>query len=107
MTARDVAQDFDNFHMNKAVARLRELSNMIESHRLDTNEVGDLFALREALAYLAQCMNPILPHLAEEAWALMGNETMLVFESWPIVDESLLKTDSVKIAIQVNGKVKV
>ena len=36
----------------------------------------------------------------------MGNETMLVFESWPIVDESLLKTDSVKIAIQVNGKVK-
>ena len=106
MTARDVAQDFDNFHMNKAVARLRELSNMIETHKLDTNEAGDLFALREALAYLAQCMNPILPHLAEEVWALMGNETMLVFENWPIVDESLLKTDSVKIAIQVNGKVK-
>lgn len=106
MTARDVAQDFENFHMNKAVARLRELSNMIEAHKLNLKDAGDLFALKESLSYLAQCMNPILPHLAEEVWALMGNETMLVFESWPIVDESLLKTDSVKIAIQVNGKVK-
>jgi len=99
-TIKDVAEDIQNFHMNKAVARIRELSNAIS----DFKEGG--WALREALEILIKLMNPMMPHLAEELWSLLGHETLLVEEPWPEYDESLLTEDSVTIGVQVNGKVR-
>lgn len=99
-TIQGVGEDIENFHMNKAVARIRELSNAISKY-----EAKD-WALREAFEVLIKLINPMMPHLAEELWAELGHETMLVNESWPTYDESLLKTDTVTIGVQVNGKVR-
>tara|TARA_B100001179_G_scaffold218904_1_gene192045 strand:+ start:2300 stop:4864 length:2565 start_codon:yes stop_codon:yes gene_type:complete len=103
-TACMVAQDIEDFHMNKAVARLRELSNLMEKFKI--RDGGDKFALREALSYLAVCMNPVMPHLAEEVWAMLGNEDMVTDAEWPEIDKSLLENDTVTMAVQINGKVK-
>ncbi len=103
-TALLMGRDIEDFHMNKAVARLRELSNMIETYKADSQD--EKWALCEALEYMAICMNPILPHLAEELWCIMGHKGLLVETPWPKVDEGLLQTNVVTLAVQVNGKVK-
>ncbi len=99
-TAKGVAKDIEDFAMNKAVAKLRELSNAINAYD------GEEWALREALEYLAVCLNPFVPHLAEELWAMLGHETLLVETDWPAVDESLLVANVVTIGVQVNGKMR-
>jgi len=100
-TAQGVAQDIENFTMNKAVARIREFSNAIGAYKGD-----DRWVLREALEYLVVMINPMMPHLAEELWQMLGHEVMLVQTPWPIVDESLLTADSVTLGVQINGKVR-
>lgn len=103
-TIDGVGKDIDAFHMNKAVARIREFSNALASFQ--TKENGDDWALREGYEALIRLMNPMIPHLAEELWAALGHETLLADESWPKADPALLKTDSITIAVQINGKVK-
>ncbi|MGZ9108865.1 MAG: leucine--tRNA ligase [Micavibrio sp.] len=95
-----VAADIDAFHMNKAVARLRELANAIEKY-----ETPD-WAKREALEYLVRGFNPMMPHVTEELWAHLGHKTILAESAWPGIEESLLQSDTVTIAVQVNGKLK-
>jgi leucyl-tRNA synthetase len=48
----------------------------------------------------------MMPHLAEELWSLLGHKTMLTETLWPTADEGLLKTDTITIGVQVNGKVR-
>ncbi len=103
-TAIGIASDIEEFHMNKAVARLRELSNTIGSFQPKNG--ADAWALREALEFLVRCMNPVMPHLAEELWQALGHTTILADTLWPVADESLLQADTVTIAVQVNGKVR-
>jgi len=86
------------------VARIRELSNAIAGFQ--GRETADLWALREAYEILVQLFNPMMPHLAEELWSLLGHQTMLTETLWPEADETLLKADTVTIGVQVNGKVR-
>ncbi len=95
-----VAQDIENFHMNKAVARIRALSNAVSDYK----EGG--WALREAIEVLTRIINPFMPHLAEELWNMLGHDTLLVDEPWPELRKELLVEDSVTIGVQVNGKVR-
>lgn len=102
--ALNIGKDIEDFHMNKAVARLRELSNAMESFKIQDD--SDIWALKEAMNYLAICMNPVMPHLAEETWQMLGHDTLLVDTPWPDADESLLESNVVTLAVQVNGKVR-
>jgi leucyl-tRNA synthetase len=99
-----VADDLDKLFMNKAVAKVRELSNKLGE--LDHTKEDEAWALREGLEILIRLMNPMIPHLAEELWALLGNEEILAESSWPLAEKSLLEDDSVTIAVQVNGKLR-
>lgn len=101
---KGVAQDIQDFHMNKAVARIRELSNALFAFKPETQD--EHWAKFEATKTLVQIINPMTPHLAEELWALMGHDTLLAEEKWPEADEDLLVQDTVTMAVQVNGKVR-
>jgi leucyl-tRNA synthetase len=103
-TIDGVGKDIDAFHMNKAVARIRELSNALTSFAVKKD--GDGWALREGYEALIILMNPMVPHLAEELWAALGHDTILADTSWPAADESLLVNDTITIGVQVNGKVR-
>ena len=46
----------------------------------------------------------MVPHLAEECWALLGHKTLVAEEPWPEADQALLTEDTVTIAVQVNGR---
>ena len=46
------------------------------------------------------------PHLAEEAWEILGGKGELTAVLWPTVDEKYLKQDIVTYVVQINGKVR-
>ena len=47
-----------------------------------------------------------MPHLAEELWSILGHKTLLSDTDWPRADEAYLLEETVKIAVQVNGKLR-
>ena len=104
VTIKDVGEAIEAFAMNKAVAKLREFYNGFTAFKSAGED--DDFALREAVDTFIILINPICPHLAEELWAMRGHKTLLVDTPWPAYDESLLVADTIKIAVQVNGKVR-
>lgn len=99
-TIYNVTDDIDNFRFNKAIARIRELSNSISDSNISSK------ITKFALETIIQLLNPMTPHISEEMWQLLGNNKALVYQSWPIFDESLLNDETVTIAIQVNGKLR-
>ncbi|MEM7618343.1 MAG: leucine--tRNA ligase [Pseudomonadota bacterium] len=99
-----VAEDIEAFHMNKAVARIRELSNALSAFK--PADDADKWAYREGLEALIQIFNPMMPHLAEELWQSLGHDTILCDTPWPEHDEALLAADTVTIGVQINGKVR-
>ena len=101
-TIANVSADLDKFHFNKAVARVRELTNLLE----DLDGAGDGWVLREGLETVARLIGPMMPHLAEELWQRLGHETLVAETPWPEVDDSLLEEDTVIVAVQVNGKLR-
>ncbi len=103
-TIKAVAADIEAFHMNKAVARIRELSNALAAFK--AGDDNSLWALREGYETLVRLMNPMIPHLAEELWQMLGHGTILADTPWPQADEALLAADTVTIGVQVNGKVR-
>ncbi len=123
-TIADVSREIEAFHMNKAVAKIRELSNALGEHchpgesrdpvNASANQPDPVlqrddsmeWALREGVETLVRCMNPMIPHIAEELWGMLGHKTMLVDEQWPKANPALLEADTVTMAVQVNGKVK-
>lgn len=58
----------------------------------------------DAYSALIKVINPFAPHLAEEMWEKLGHDTMLVFEPWPVADETKLVKPETTMAVSVNGK---
>lgn len=98
-TIAGVAADIEGLQFNKAVAKLYGLVNAIEKAAPSASRAN---AIQTAILIAA----PMVPHLAEEAWAAMGNDGLIADAEWPAVDPALLIDDEVTIAIQVNGKLR-
>lgn len=98
-TIAGVAADIEALAFNKAVAKLYELVNAIEKAKPSASRNA---AIRTTMLLVA----PMVPHLAEEAWAGMGQDGLIADAAWPVVDESLLVEDEVTVAVQVNGKLR-
>jgi leucyl-tRNA synthetase len=103
-TIAAVTEDLEKFRFNRAVARVRELSNVLFD--LDLKAAGASWALRESLEALTQLIGPMTPHIAEEMWQILGHKTSLSETAWPKADPLLVVDDNVKIAVQVNGKLR-
>ena len=103
-TRKNVATDIDAFHMNKAVARIREMSNEFSS--LDSSKSDEAWVMREGFTTLAQLISPLTPHLAEEIWAMLDMDGLVADSTWPVADCSILADDAVTIGVQVNGKLR-
>jgi leucyl-tRNA synthetase len=102
-----VGSEIEGLRFNRAIAAIYEFANALSAALQDKAAHADAsfgFALREALIFFVHTINPFMPHLAEEGWALLGYNTLLANESWPEVERSLLIDDTVTIAVQVNGK---
>ena len=97
-TVAAVAQDIESLGFNKAVARIYELTAVIEKAKPSASRSE---AIRKVLLLVA----PMMPHLAEEAFATFG-QGLVAEAAWPEVDPALLVEDEVTVAIQVKGKLR-
>jgi leucyl-tRNA synthetase len=84
---------------NKAVANIYELANAIEKAAPSASRTA-------AVDVMLRLVAPMVPHVAEEAWAAAGHNGLIADASWPEADPDLLVEDEVTIAIQVNGKLR-
>ena len=103
-TIAAVGDDIEKFRFNSAVARIRELTNTIAN--VDRNAVGGASAFRFGVLTIAQLINPLMPHVAEEIWESLGQDTILAKAPWPDFDSSMIAEETVTIAVQVNGKLR-
>jgi leucyl-tRNA synthetase len=106
-TIASVSEALDGFAFNVAVARLHEFANAIaEAERAAATPDLD-WARREAVGILARLAAPMMPHLAEDVHARLAPDSPLVAElAWPEADPALLATETITIAVQVNGKLR-
>ncbi len=98
-TIAGISADIESLGFNKAVARLYELTNAIDRAPPSASRTA-------AIQGLLKLVSPMVPHVAEEAWASLGGEGLIADASWPKVDPALLVEDEVTIAIQINGKLR-
>ncbi len=103
-TVAGVSEDFERYHFNKAVARIREFTNAVEDFTADGATAAWL--RRAAFETLAKLVGPVMPHLSEELWQSLGQEGLLIDAPWPEADPALLVDETVTVAVQVNGKLR-
>jgi leucyl-tRNA synthetase len=94
-----VGEAIDALQFNKAVAQLYELVTAIEKAKPSATRT-------DAVRTLILLVAPMAPHLAEEAWALLGQQGMIANAAWPKFDPALLVDEQVTLAVQVNGKLR-
>lgn len=105
-TIKRVTTDIDErMHFNTAISAIMELVNHLHQIELSEDEIYRS-VLRESIESLVILISPFTPHLAEELWEQLGNQTSMIYTTWPKWDEDALKTDEVLIVIQVNGKLR-
>ena len=101
-TIQGVTDDLDRFRFNKAVARIRELTNMLGDLQGEGDDIA--WVRRNGLETIVRLIGPMMPHLAEELWSRLDHDVPLTETPWPLADKSLLVEDTVTVGVQVNGK---
>lgn len=96
-TVKKVTEDYDALHFNTAISQLMVFVN--EAHK--AKQIP-----REYAEGFVKLLAPIAPHMMEEIWQKMGHNESITYAQWPIYDESKLTDKEVKIAVQVNGKLR-
>ena len=71
------------------------------------NELTALKCNKKAiLEKVVVVLSPFAPHICEELWEIMGNNTTICDAEWPAYNEEYLKEDSIKYTISFNGKAR-
>ena len=105
-----VTDEIEKLHFNVCVAAIYEFANALSAAigDIDTEDgsiAPDLrWAMGEAVNVLVQLFAPMMPHLAEECWALLGHDALVAQARWPQVERDLLVEDTLTLPVQINGK---
>jgi leucyl-tRNA synthetase len=101
-----VSTGIERLHFNVCLAHIREFSNTLADVLAQPGTpLPDLvWVIREAAVILVQLVSPMMPHLAEECWVVLGQNGMVSEAQWPQIERDLLVEDTVMLPVQVNGK---
>jgi leucyl-tRNA synthetase len=109
-----VSTGIEKLHFNVCLAYIREFANALgevlarpgqPSPDLSPDLPPDLsWAVHEAAVILVQLFAPMMPHLAEECWGVLGQPGLVSEASWPKIERDLLVEETVTLVVQVNGK---
>ena len=105
-----VSEDVERLRFNRCVAHLYELANALQDLLGDLGaergsvSADEAWAVREATEILIQLFAPMMPHLAESCWAVLGGSGLVGETQWPELERDLLIEDTIVLPVQVNGK---
>lgn len=103
-TIAKVSSDLHTMGFNTAVAALMEFVNSLYKIKSQDN-----FASKdwdEVVKTLLQLTAPFAPHITEELWQQLGQQSSVHTSEWPVHDKKYLTSDTTTIVVQVNGKVR-
>ncbi|MCD4718139.1 MAG: leucine--tRNA ligase [Desulfobacterales bacterium] len=108
-TIKKVTDDIENrFHFNTGISAVMELVNEVTQF-LNSKEKKDDTAwsiIREAIETSVVLLSPVVPHITEEMWEMLGHDECLITVPWPEYREDALEVENRLIVLQVNGKVR-
>jgi leucyl-tRNA synthetase len=96
-TIATVRREMDALRFNTAIAKLIELNNHVTKLPATPREVAEPMVLMLA---------PLVPHIAEELWRILGHDGTLTYVTFPTADPALLVEDTIEYPVQVNGKLR-
>jgi leucyl-tRNA synthetase len=101
-----VSGGIERLHFNVCLAHIREFTNALaDVLAKEDKPAPDLaWAVREAALILVHLFAPMMPHLAEECWQVLGQQGLVSEAPWPQIERDLLVKESVTMVVQVNGK---
>jgi leucyl-tRNA synthetase len=108
-TIKKVSADIENrFHFNTAISAVMELINDVTRYLNNDQPKDDQSwsVIREAAEATILLLAPVVPHITEEMWHMMGHETSTLLAGWPDYREDALQLEKRLIVLQVNGKVR-
>ena len=97
-TMKKVTEDMESMSFNTAISAMMVLTNHLQSLK------GNI--PREAAEKLTLMVSPFAPHLGEECWSMLGHENSLAYEPWVEFNEELCVDNTIKMGVQVNGKMR-
>jgi len=98
-TIRQVTRQIPELGYNTSIAAMMEYLNAVRA--------GGREAVRGEVEPLVAMIAPFAPHMAEELWERLGyTESVFDGANWPAYDEAKTQETSVKLAVQVNGKLR-
>lgn len=96
-TVKKVTGDYEQLRFNTAISQMMIFVNAVYKQGSCPR------AYAEGFVKMLSC---VCPHIGEELWSLLGHPDTIAYESWPEFSEEQAKEELIKIAVQVNGKVK-
>jgi leucyl-tRNA synthetase len=107
-TIRKVTIDIeDRFHFNTAISAVMELVNAVyQIKRPASDDKIALATVREALETAVILLVPIVPHITEEIWQMLGHKTLAANIPWPQFDPAIASEEEMTIVVQINGKLR-
>lgn len=96
-TVKKVTKDYENMDFNTAISQMMIFIN--DCYKQD-------YVPKKYASGFLQLLNPVAPHITEELWQLLGNNSSIAYSTWPSYDEEKVKEDTFNLPIQVNGKLR-
>ncbi len=96
-TIKKVGQDIEGLRFNTAISQMMIFTNLCIKKGKVTGETAMQFA---------RVLAPFAPHLAEELWALLGQDPSIATQPFPEYNEDFLKEDVYEYPVSFNGKLR-
>ncbi len=109
-----VTQDIEQLKFNVAISKLMKLLTVLRDDGVPPTEEAPRNGAwtrydgisRPQIQQFIRLLAPFAPHLGEELWERTSGQGSVFTAGWPIFDPKLTEDDMVKLAVQVNGKLR-
>ena len=104
-TIQKVTNDiFQRNSFNTAIASIMELLNNLTKYF--QQDQSNNIILTNGIKTILKLLSPFTPHITQKIWSELGEQTLIMEESWPEVDATALEESKKEIIIQINGKLR-
>ncbi len=107
-TIKRVTNDIEErFHFNTAISAVMELVNTLyQVKHPDRSDAKALSVIRETVENIIILLAPIVPHITEELWKMLGKSEKLSDVTWPDYDDAVVVEEEITVVVQINGKLR-
>jgi leucyl-tRNA synthetase len=96
--------DMMRLQFNTVVSASMKLLNHLSG--LNHEDGNNTLILHEGVSILLRLLSPITPHICHHLWRELNFGADISKASWPRADNRALKTDTINMVVQVNGKLR-